>query len=67
MPKQIKIGYDKVPSPVTTQFPQLVDIQGSRLFDAAGNPLRTQEPGFLDAFNNAENSLSLVANKLYLS
>ena len=64
MPKQIKIGYDKVPSPVTTQFPQLVDIQGSRLFDAAGNPLRTQEPGFLDAFNNAENSLSLVANNI---
>jgi len=62
MPKQIKIGFDKVPSPVTKQFPQLVDSQGAKLFDAAGNPLRTEEEGFLQSFNTAEQSLSVHAS-----
>lgn len=62
MPKQIKIGFDKVPSPVTKQYPQLVDIQGAKLYDAAGNPLLTEEEGFLSSFIQAENSLSVHAN-----
>jgi len=62
MPKQLKIGFDKVPSPVTKQYPQLVDIQGARLFDAAGNPLLTEEEGALGSFTQAENALSLHAN-----
>lgn len=62
MPKQIKIGFDKVPSPVTTQFPQLVDIEGNLLFDEAGNPLLTEEQGALSTIANAENSTSVYLN-----
>lgn len=58
MPKQIKIGHDKVPSPVSTQFPQLVDIEGNLLFDEAGNPLLTEEQGSQTTFASAKNSLS---------
>ena len=43
MAKQIKIGFDKVPSPVTKQYPQLKDIFGADLIDAAGNPLPPPE------------------------
>jgi hypothetical protein len=64
MPKQIKIGFDKVPSPVTKQYPQLVDIQGAKLYDAAGNPLLTEEEGFLQSFTQAENSLSVHVNNI---
>lgn len=60
MSKQIKIGFDKVPAPVTKQYPQLVDIQGQPLFDAAGNPLLTEEDATLGSFSLAENSLSNV-------
>jgi len=62
MPKQIKIGFDKVPSPVTTQFPQLVDIEGNLLYDEAGNPLLTEEQGSLTTFARAENSTSVHLN-----
>jgi hypothetical protein len=62
MPKQIKIGFDKVPSPNTTQFPQLVDIEGNLLFDEAGNPLLTEEQGVLRTFTKAENSSSVYLN-----
>ena len=41
MPKQIKLGLDKVPAPVTKQFTQLIDIEGNLLYDAAGNPVVT--------------------------
>jgi hypothetical protein len=64
MPKQIKIGFDKVPSPVTSQYPQLVDIQGSKLYDAAGSPLLTEEEGFLSSFTRSENSLSAHVNNV---
>lgn len=62
MSKQIKIGLDKVPAPVTKQFTQLVDIEGTKLFDAAGNPLVTEEEAALTQFTSTENSLSVFVN-----
>lgn len=62
MAKQIKIGLDKVPSPVTKQYPQLKDIFGADLVDAAGNPLRTEEDAVLGVFTEAEQSLSVHVN-----
>lgn len=62
MPKQIKIGFDKTPSPIAETFPQLVDIEGNLLFDEAGNPLLTREDGTLSAFANARNSTSIFIN-----
>ena len=62
MSKQIKIGLDKVPAPVTKQFTQLVDIEGSKLFDAAGNPLVTEEEAALTQFTSTENALSVFVN-----
>ena len=62
MSKQIKIGLDKVPAPVTKQFTQLVDIEGTRLFDAAGNPLVTEEEAALVQFTSTENALSVFVN-----
>ena len=62
MAKQIKIGFDKVPSPVTKQFPQLKDIFGADLLDAAGNPLRTEEDAVLGVFTEAQQSLSVHVN-----
>ncbi len=62
MAKQIKIGLDKVPSPVTKQFTQLVDIEGTKLFDAAGNPLVTEEEASIQEFANSNNALSVFAN-----
>ena len=60
--KQIKVGHDKVPSPITEQFPQLVDIEGNLLFDDAGNPLLTREQGTLTTFSTSENSTSAHIN-----
>ena len=62
MAKQVKIGFDKVPAPVTRQFPQLQDIEGNLLYDAAGNPLLTAEQGELSAFSRASKSMSIYAN-----
>jgi len=62
MAKQIKIGLDKVPAPVTKQFTQLVDIEGTKLFDAAGNPLVTEEEVSLLKFTSSENALSVYVN-----
>ncbi len=62
MSKQIKIGLDKVPAPVTKQFSQLVDIEGTLLFDAAGNPLVTEEEAALVQFTNKESALSVSMN-----
>ena len=62
MAKQIKIGFDKVPSPVTKQYPQLKDIFGADLVDSAGNPLRTEEDAVLGVFTEAEQSLSVHVN-----
>lgn len=62
MAKQIKIGFDKVPAPITQSFPQLQDIEGNLLYDTAGNPLLTEEPGELSGFSTAANSTSLHVN-----
>lgn len=62
MAKQIKLGFDKVPAPITTQYPQLLDIRGNPLFDEAGNPLLTEEEYELGVFNRAENATSVHAN-----
>ena len=51
MPKQIKLGLDKVPAPVTKQYVQLIDIEGNKLFDAAGNPVITEEEATLGSFD----------------
>ena len=62
MSKQIKIGFDKVPAPVTKQYTQLVDIEGTKLFDAAGNPLVTEEETSLGKFTSSANALSVFTN-----
>ncbi len=62
MAKQIKIGLDKVPSPVGKAYTQLVDIEGTKLFDAAGNPLVTEEDAVISQFANSANALSVFAN-----
>ena len=65
MSKQIKIGFDKVPAPLTKQYPQLYDIEGAKLYDAAGNPLLTEEQGTLSSFQSAESALSSHINNAY--
>jgi len=62
MAKQIKIGLDKVPSPLTKEYTQLVDIEGTKLYDAAGNPLVTEEDASIAAFSNSANALSTFVN-----
>tara|TARA_A200000159_G_scaffold154685_1_gene167758 strand:+ start:1285 stop:5589 length:4305 start_codon:yes stop_codon:yes gene_type:complete len=60
--KQIKIGFDKVPAPVTKQFQQLVDIEGTLLFDDANNPLVTEESAALSSRTVSRNALSIQVN-----
>ena len=62
MPKQIKLGLDKVPAPVTKQYVQLIDIEGNKLFDAAGNPVITEEEATLGSFSTSAGSTSIYAN-----
>lgn len=62
MAKQIKIGLDKVPAPLTKKYTQLVDIEGTKLYDAAGNPLVTEEDESLQAFTASDNALSVYTN-----
>lgn len=60
--RKIKLGFDKVPAPVTKQFQQLVDIEGTLLFDDAGNPLVTEESAALTSRTISENALSIQVN-----
>jgi hypothetical protein len=62
MAKQIKIGHDQKPAPVTKQFIQLIDIDGTPLFDDAGNPLVTEENAALTTLTLSENALSVHVN-----
>jgi len=62
MAKQIKIGYDKTPAPITKQFIQLIDREGTPLFDDAGNPLVTEESAALTSLTKADNALSVHVN-----
>lgn len=65
MPRQVKIGFDKVPSPPVKTYHQLTDIYGTPLEDSAGNPLVTEEGSSISSFSQANNSLStFVANRL---
>lgn len=60
--RQIKIGFDKIPAPVTKQFQQLVDIEGTLLFDDANNPLVTEESAALSSRTVSRNALSIQVN-----
>jgi hypothetical protein len=60
--KKIKLGFDKTPAPVTKQFQQLVDIEGTLLFDDAGNPLVTEESAALTSLTISQNALSIQVN-----
>lgn len=60
--EKIKIGFDKVPAPVTKQFQQLVDNEGTLLFDDAGNPLFTEESAALTSLTLASNALPIYVN-----
>ena len=63
MPRQVKIGFDKVSSPKVKQFQQLVDIFGTPLVDQAGKPLVTEEGAQLSEFVTADQALSsFIAN-----
>ena len=62
MPKQIKLGLDKVPAPVTKQFTQLIDIEGNLLYDAAGNPVVTEDEAVLGSFSRSESATSIFSN-----
>ena len=64
MSKQIKIGLDKVPAPVTKQYTQLIDIEGAKLTDSAGNPIVTEDEATIGSFASAESSLSVFVNNL---
>ncbi len=62
MPKQIKLGLDKVPAPVTKQFTQLIDIEGNLLYDAAGNPVVTEDEAVLGSFARSDAATSIFSN-----
>ena len=62
MPKQIKLGLDKVPAPVTKQFTQLIDIEGNLLYDAAGNPVVTEDEAVLGSFSKSASATSIFSN-----
>jgi len=62
MPKQIKLGLDKVPAPVTKQFTQLIDIEGNLLYDAAGNPVVTEDEAVLGSFAKSDAATSIFSN-----
>ena len=60
--QKIKVGFDKIPAPVTKQFTQLVDNEGTLLFDDAGNPLVTEENTATTEVLASSNSLSVFVN-----
>jgi hypothetical protein len=62
MPKQIKLGLDKVPAPVTKQFIQLIDIEGNKLVDVAGNPIYTEDEAVVGSFSKSDYSTPVYAN-----
>lgn len=64
MSKQIKIGLDKVPAPVTKQYTQLIDIEGTKLVDSAGNPIVTEEESVVGSFASSESALPVFVNNL---
>ena len=62
---KIKLGFDRTPAPVTREFTQLVDIEGSLLYDPAGTPLVTDEEVTLNAFSLSSGATSIHVNNMY--
>ena len=62
MAKQIKIGFDKTPAPITKVFQQLIDKEGTPLFDDAGNPLVTEDNAVATGTLLSDSALSIHAN-----
>lgn len=63
MAKQIKIGFDKIPSPELEQVVPLYDLStGTPLTDAAGNVIVTEEPGLVGAFILSDKATSVYVN-----
>lgn len=63
MSKQVKIGFEKVPSPSLPQNLPLYDIDtATPLRDDAGNILVTNEIGSISSYNTEKNSTSVSVN-----
>lgn len=62
MAKQIKLGFDKIPTPFTETYARLLDISGSELKDSDGKPLYTEVTVPVSSYGNASTSTSVVIN-----
>lgn len=62
MSKQIKLGFDRVPSRSLETDQVLVDAQGEELTDKNGLPLYTPTEGVPTSFYSARNSTSVFVN-----
>lgn len=66
MPKQIKIGFDKIPAPDFPSYEPLYDIDRAvQLRDSAGNVLVTTVNSPLSSYNRMRNSSSITVNNGY--
>lgn len=66
MPKQIKIGFDKIPAPDFPSYEPLYDIDTAlKLYDSAGNELVTKVNSSLSSYNRMRNSTSIQVNNGY--
>ena len=66
MPKQIKIGFDKIPAPDFPSYEPLYDIDRAvKLYDSAGNELVTPVNGPLSSYNKMRNATSISVNNGY--
>jgi len=65
MAKQIKIGHDRVPAPITERYVPLYDVfSGTILRDVAGNPVVTPEETILGNFIESQNATPVfISNK----
>jgi hypothetical protein len=63
MAKQIKVGFDKIPSPQLEQVVPLYDLSsGTPLTDVAGNIIVTEEPGLVGSFILSDKAASVYVN-----
>lgn len=63
MAKQIKLGFDRIPTPATATFEQLYDIgTGQPLVDEKGNPIYTNVPSSVKSYGSIASSTSLHIN-----
>lgn len=64
MPKQIKVGFDRIPVPAENTFEPLLDIgTGQPLRTAAGQQVYTQELTPVPSFGISKNSTPVVVSK----